>query len=76
MSEVSYSRLSQDAKSAIAIARVTGSVGATCDGTQVQRLYTHQGGIGGGSTPTDMWLVTYPDGTTSTVDAGATEEEM
>lgn len=58
MNLVPYTDLTDDTKSAIAHARVTGSVACTYNGTTAQRLYTHQGGIGGGSNPTNAWMIT------------------
>ena len=58
---------SEDVRSAIAHARITGSVGCTYNNTKVQRLYTHTGGINGSSIATDHWLVTEPDGSTHVV---------
>lgn len=56
--------ITDDARTTIAHARITGSVGCTYNGTQAQRLYVSTGGIDPRYTMTGWWLITHPDGTT------------
>ena len=53
-----------DARAAIALARVTGSVTATVDGVKAERLYTSTGLR---YSRAGVWLVTHPDGFQTTV---------
>ena len=59
--------LTADARSAIAHARVTGSVACTYNDTTALRLYTSTGGLTPTYRLTGWWLVICPDDTTVTI---------